>query len=399
MPRPKEETERSREGTGRRVTSSQGGAPQGPIPPGANPGHYIRRRSDRAIITSLVILAVLGILTLFSFAASVFITILSSILIALALEPFVQFFCNRTRLNRHLASIVVVFFSIAFLYGILYLAYGSAKRLFSDLPLLAEQIRNAPLVQELADQVGKITATLSEAGRSIAPDAPMKAGQGGTVVLQQGNSWGQTIFRGLGSLTTLAFSLSFIPFLVYFTLAGKEPLTRRTRNLFPEEYHEIASAIMHDVERMMQRFILGNALVAGIMSVLTSLCFLLVGLPYWIVLGILSGVLSTIPYLGLILALLPALIVGLVTFHSGGPLIFIVASVSILHVFAANYMLPKLVGQGVQLNAVVSTIAIMFFGWMWGGMGLILGIPIVAVVKCILENVPASQRLGQWLGE
>jgi predicted PurR-regulated permease PerM len=399
MRRHEEEAGRSREGTDRPAGTPQGGVPQGPIPPGATPGHYIRRRSDRAIITSLVILAILGILTLFSYAASVFITILSSLLIALALEPFVQFFCKRTRFSRQLASIVVVFFSIAFLYGILYLAYGSAKRLFSDLPMLAEQVRKAPLVQDLTDKVNHVTETLSKAGRSISAEAPLKAGKDATVVLQGGTSWGQTIFRGLGSLTTLAFSLSFIPFLVYFILAGKEPLTRRTRNLFPPEFHEIASAIMYDVERMMQRFLLGNALVAGILSILTSLCFLLVGLPYWIVLGFVSGISSTIPYLGLFLALLPALVVGFVTFHTGGPIIFIVASVSILHLVAANYMLPKLVGQGVQLNAVVSTIAIMFFGWMWGGMGLILGIPIVAVVRCILDNVPATQRLGQWLGE
>jgi len=76
-----------------------------------------------------------------------------------------------------------------------------------------------------------------------------------------------------------------------------------------------------------------------------------------------------------------------------------VASVSVLHVMAANYMMPRLVGKGVQLNAVASTIAIMFFGWMWGAMGLILGIPIVAVLKCILDNVPSTQHLGQWLGE
>jgi len=383
--------------------TSEPGAPAKPsedaTPPWANPGHYIRRRSDRAILGCLVFLAILGLLTLFDVASSVFITILSSILIALALDPLVRLLCNRGRLPRPFASIVVVFFAIAFLYGILYIAYYNAKQLIADLPLILEQIRNAPLVQSTADQVHRITEMLSEAGKSISRTAPSAGDQGGTVVLQGGNSWGETVFRSIGSLTTLVFSLSFIPFLVYFILEGKEPLTRRTRNLFPEEFHDIASAVMHDVERMMQRYIIGNALVAGVLSVLTSLVFLAIGLPYWLVLGVLSGITNTIPYLGVVLALLPALIVGIVTYNSGGPLLFIVASVSVLHVVAANYMMPRLVGKGVQLNAVASTIAIMFFGWMWGAMGLILGIPIVAVLKCILDNVPSTQHLGQWLGE
>ena len=225
------------------------------------------------------------------------------------------------------------------------------------------------------------------------------AGQGTEFVFRQGKSWSDALFHGLGSVTTIVFSLSFIPFLVYFILAEKEPLSQKTRELFAEEQQEVARAIIHDIERMMQRFIVGNAIVAGILSVLTSLVFLVVGLPYWIVLGILSGILSTIPYLGLPLALLPALVVGLVTFHAGFPIFVIVFSVSLLHVVAANYLIPRLVGKGVKLNAVAATVSIMFFGWMWGGMGLVLGIPIVAVAKCVLENVPSTHHIGHWLGE
>lgn len=354
---------------------------------------------DRTTGTSLVLLAVLGIITLMYFAASVFITILSSILIAIALEPFVQLVCKKVKIGRKASSMVVGFLAIAFLYGLFYLIYRSAQQLFTDLPLLIEQIRNAPLVQGIVDWIFHVTETLSEAGRSITPPSGAAAEKGPEVVLRGGNSWAEAVFHGLGSVTTIMFSLSFIPFLVYFILAEKEPLSRKTRELFPGEQQEIAGAIIYDVERMMQRFIVGNAVVAGILSVATSFVFLFVGLPYWIVLGILSGTLSTIPYLGLPLALLPALVVGLVTFASGFPVFVIILSVSLLHVVAANLLIPKLVGKGVRLNAVAATVAIMFFGWMWGGMGLILGIPIVGVTKCVLENIPSTHHLGQWLGE
>jgi predicted PurR-regulated permease PerM len=351
------------------------------------------------IVASLALLATLGVIAFLYFAASVIITILSSILIALALEPFVQFVCRKAKIGRRVSSMVVGFVAIAFLYGLLYLVYRSALQLFTDLPILVEQIRNAPLVQGIIERIYQVTETLSEAGRSIAPPSGSAVEKGTEVVLRGGNSWSDAIFHGLGSVTTIMFSLSFIPFLVYFILAEKEALSRKTRELFPGEYQEIAGSIIHDIERMMQRFLVGNAIVAGVLSAATSLVFLLVGLPYWIVLGILSGTLSAIPYLGLPLALLPALVVGLVTFDAGVPIIVIAASVSLLHLVAANFLIPKLVGKGVRLNAVAATVAIMFFGWMWGGMGLILGIPIVAVTKCVLENVPSTHHLGQWLGE
>lgn len=354
---------------------------------------------DRSVRASLIILSGLGLLAFFHFAASVLIAILSSLLIALALDPFVEFLARRLRLGRTISSMIAVFFGIAALYAILYVAYVSARQLFADLPLLIEQIRSAPLVQRIADQVSSITETLREAGRTMARDSSPAGNAAGEVVIRDGKSWFETLSQGIGSLTTVVFSLSFIPFLVYFMLAGKDLLFRRTRELFPEDRQETVGAIIHDIERMMRRFILGNAVVAVILGLATSLVFLVVGLPHWPLLGMLSGTLSTIPYLGLVLALLPPFVVGLVAFEGGGPLLLIAVAVSVFHLVAANYLIPRFVGSGVRLNAVTATMAIMFFGWMWGGMGLILGIPIVAVVKCVMDNVESARPFGRWLGE
>lgn len=379
--------------------SGESGTP--PLPPGAVPGHFIRRRSDRAVLGSLITLAVLGMLTLCYFASSVVITVLSSILIAFALDPLADVLHRRARMGRNVSSVIVVFLAMAVLYALVYLAYGSAQQLFTDLPVLIEQVRNAPLVQSLTGHVYRLTETLQETGRTILPSAPASPppAKETAIIVRDSASWAATIFRGLGSVTTLLFSLSFIPFLVYFLLAEKEHLIRRTRLLFPGEHQETMMATIRGIERMMQRFITGNVIVAGILSAASALVFFLVGLPYWLVLGIVSGVISTIPYLGLVLAILPPLVVGLVSFHSGIPIIVIVACVTSFHVVSANFLMPKLIGGGVHLNPVASTISIMFFGWLWGGMGLILGIPIVAVVKSVLEHMGPTRKFGLWLGD
>jgi len=348
------------------------------------------------------VIAILGLLALLHFAASVFITLFSAMLLAFALEPLVHLLCVRTPLRRHHASGIVVFLFVAMLYGLFYATYLRAESFLAEIPAITEKIRAAPMVKSLTNSAAELNRVFAEAGRRITPPPAASARPktaAPVVVRDEAESFTGALLQGLGSLSGVLFALGFIPFLVYFILADREPLTRRTRELFPEEHRATVGEILLDIERMMRKFLLGNAVIALILSAATVLVFLLVGLPYPVVLGILSGTLSIVPYLGLPLALLPGGVVGLVSFESGGPFLVLIASVTVLHLVAANYLTPKLVGGGVQLNATAATVALLFFGWLWGGMGLLLGIPILAVLKCIFDNVPSTRRIGMFLGE
>ena len=323
-----------------------------------------------------IIIAILGLLALLHFAASVFITLFSAMLLAFALEPLVHLLCVRTPLRRHHASGIVVFLFVAMLYGLFYTAYLRAESFIAEIPAIAEKIRAAPIVESLTSRAEKLNRVVAEAGRRISPPAAASArAKPAPPAAQDAETFTGALLQGLGSLSGVIFALGFIPFLVYFILADREPLTRRTRELFPDEHRATVGEILLDIEQMMRKFLLGNAVIALILSTATVLVFLLVGLPYPVVLGILSGTLSIVPYLGLPLALFPGVVVGLVSFESGGPFLVLVASVTVFHIVAANYLTPKLVGRGVRLNATASTVALLFFGVLWGGDGTGAGDP------------------------
>jgi len=367
-----------------------------------------RRKEERRagpdlnlIRAGATVIAILGLLALLHFAASVFITLFSAMLLAFALEPLVHLLCVRTPLRRHHASGIVVFLFVAMLYGLCYATYLRAESFLAEIPAITEKIRSAPMVTKLTNRAEELNRVFAEAGRHIAPPAATSARPktAPPVVALDAETFTGALLQGLGSLSGVLFALGFIPFLVYFMLADREPLNRRTRELFPKEHHATVGEILLDIERMMRKFLLGNAVIALILSVATVLVFLLVGLPYPVVLGILSGILSTVPYLGLPLALLPGVVVGIVSFESGGPFLVLIASVTVFHLVAANYLTPKIVGGEVHLNATASTASLLFFGWLWGGMGLVLGIPIMAVLKCIFDNVPSTRRIGMFLGD
>jgi len=385
--------------------------PLSDLPPGAgkdgigDPRSAKEERRPRAelklIRASTIVIAILGIFAFMHFAASIFITLFSAMLLAFALEPLVHLLCVRTPLRRHHASGIVVFLFVAMLYGLFYGTYLRAESFFAEVPAIAEKIRAAPMVASLADKMEEVNRVVAETGRRISPPAPASARPKAAppVVVHDAETFTGSLLQGIGSLGGVLFSLGFIPFLVYFILADREPLTRRTRELFPEEHRGTVGEILLDIEWMMRKFLIGNAVIAVILSVATVVVYLLVRLPYPVVLGILSGTLSIVPYLGLPLALLPGVVVGLISFESGGPFLILVVSVTVLHILAANYLTPRLVGRGVRLNATASTMALLFFGWLWGGMGLVLGIPILAVLKCIFDNVPSTRRIGMFLGE
>ena len=129
-----------------------------------------RRGPDLDIIRAgAIIIAILGLLALLHFAASVFITLFSAMLLAFALEPVVHFLCMRTRLRRHHASGIVVFLFVAMLYGLFYATYLRAENFLGEIPAIAEKIRSAPMVARLTEKADELNRVFAEAGRRIVP--------------------------------------------------------------------------------------------------------------------------------------------------------------------------------------------------------------------------------------
>jgi predicted PurR-regulated permease PerM len=134
------------------------------------------------------------------------------------------------------------------------------------------------------------------------------------------------------------------------------------------------------------------------LSVAGSLIFKSIGLPYFFIVGSLSGVLSLVPYFGVLLAVLPPLVVGFGQLDRTSVAI-ICATVLGLHLFAFQVLYPKLLGKRLALNPLAVTLALLFWGSLWGPWGLILALPITAMMKIVFDHVERLRPFGDWLGE
>jgi predicted PurR-regulated permease PerM len=198
--------------------------------------------------------------------------------------------------------------------------------------------------------------------------------------------------------STLLMS-SFVPFLVYFLLSWRDHLRLRYLMLFDGEGRRAANDAWVGVGSMVRAYVIGNFMLGVLLTIASGLLFAAVKLPYWLLVAPISGFLSLVPYIGLPLAMIPPLVAALPTTREPAVYLYLSASVAVLHLLALNLMYPKLVGARVHLNPLVVTLALMFWGMLWGGIGLLLAIPLTAALKAVCDNVGNLQAYGRMLGD
>ncbi len=349
-----------------------------------------------------------------------FITVIIAAIISFLLDPAVLFFM-RLKMPRGLASFVVCSLGLMFLYLAGLGIYTEGLAMLNDLPAYGERI-NALVdgatgrmdnleksmyrtlmpkrFQEEQQQAERDAASKSNNNKKKKPELPAASPSIQEVRIRpEPTPLVNYVYVYLTSFYGVLLMASFVPFLVYFQLSWGDHLRTRVLYLFEGTDRQVAGRALASVAEMVRAYVVGNFLLGLFLSIASSILFASVKLPYWLVAGPLSGFLSLIPYIGLPLALIPPLVAALPM--STGPelYLFLSVSVALLHLFALNLLYPKFVGARVHLNPLVVTLALMFWGMLWGGIGLVLAIPLTAAIKAVCDNVGSLQAYGKLLGD
>ena len=333
-------------------------------------------------------IAVLGLIYLLKL---VMITTLSSILLAFVLEPLVEAL-SRIRVPRAAGALIAVLLMVAVALTLGYFFYNRGVDFATDLPKYSSKLRET--VSKLRHQATKIEETT----RSVVH--PELDGQKKplAVEVQEPSGISRLLAQSSGPLEEILLAISFVPFLIYFMLTWKDHAQTATVRLFPKEHRLLAHRTVGRISSMIRSFIVGNVVVGVVISAISVTVFWYLGIPYFYFLGVISGFVSLIPYLGVFLALLPPLAGAIGTVNRSGLLIILITVVG-LHLVTMNVLYPKVVGKRLRLNPLAVTLALLFWAWIWGAMGLILAVPIVGAAKIICDYVEPLRGLGSWLGE
>jgi predicted PurR-regulated permease PerM len=335
---------------------------------------------------SLKILAAAVILVFLYYAGGVVITVLLSVLLAYFLDPAVELF-EQVRIPRTIGSLIMVLLLIAVLGAIGYGLWVRGSDFAANWPAYRNILRQAtgPIEGKISGIEGGVTdLTLPNGAKPVtaAPDTGMVH---------------SLLLRGIGSLTALALEAAFVPFLVFFMLAGKREAWHSTLQLFPISRRTQVKETLDDLRTVLRDYLIGMTVVTLVVVACTSIFFLALGFDYPILAGIASGVFNMVPYIGAVLAWLPGFFLAILKWKAVSHFGIIAVVLLGIHVVAQNLIAPQLVGRQVQLNAVAITISLLFWGWVWGGMGLILGIPITAALRVICEHTESLKPFARWL--
>ena len=335
---------------------------------------------------SLKLLAVALILVFLYFAASVVITLLLAILIAYFLDPIVEFL-ERMRMPRTLASMITVLFLIGVLGAVGYGLYSRTSDFAANWPKYSGTLRNA---------MNSVETKLNGIERQVSETSSRQKGPSKTVVGVE-NALRAAVVHIIGSLSGLVLEVTFVPFLVFFMLAEKQEVWHSTLQLFPVSRRTSVKETLEDLRDVLRDYLVGMSLMTLIVMAASSVFFWAMGLDYPILTGIVSGLLNMVPYFGAVLSWLPPFLIALAKLHSAASYALIAGVLMAIHMLANNLLAPALVGKKVRLNALSITVALLFWGWIWGGMGLLLAIPLTAALRVICDHNQSWKPIGRWL--
>lgn len=333
------------------------------------------------------VIAAAIILLFFYYAAGVVITLLLSILLAYFLDPAVEFL-ERMNLPRTLGAMVMVLILIAVLAAVGYGLWSRTADFAENWPKYSGVLQQAAGAVEgkIRGIEGQVSQIAPEQGAASAPAPPVGSSIIHTLIL-----------RGIGSLYALFLEVTFMPFLVFFMLAEKRQVWHGTLQLFPASRRTQVKETLEDLRDVLRDYLAGMSVVSLLVIAASSLFFWILGMDYPVLTGIASGLLNMVPYIGAVLAWLPAFLIALAKWKVIGQFALIAVVLTAIHILAINLVAPKLVGRRVRLNAVAITIALLFWGWVWGGMGLVLAIPITATLRVICDHTESWKPIGRWL--
>jgi len=333
------------------------------------------------ILISIVILGFLAII-----GEQILIPMVLGLLIAILLMPLSRFMEKRLRFPRSLSSILASLLALAIIGGVIYVLSLQVAKLANDWPQFQKQF--ADLIDDLQSWISRTFGVRRKDQLLYLNDTAKKSISTGTAILEK-------------ALTSIGYVLMLTAFTFLFTLFFLLYRTHLLKFLvasFSETYHKTVFEIIDNIQFMVKKYLVGLFLQMLIVTILSLIAYTIIGVKYNFMLAILTGILNILPYIGIFTALL---IGALITFATSGVshVLFIVIAIVVIHAIDGNIIMPRVVGSKVKINSLIVIIGLVIGEMLWGIAGMLLTIPVLAIMKIIFDRVEGLQSWGFLMGE
>ena len=346
-------------------------------------------------------IAVIAIIAAARIAEDFLVPVVTGILLSYALRPLVSAL-ERIRVPRLLAAALVMAVLVGLLSGMGYAIRDDVNAAIAELPGAARKLRLviAESARQSPGAMTHVTAAAEELDRAAAAaqgkpvvNAPATPRDG--VAAQFQSFVEHQTEKALGVFSEIVFAL----LVAFFLIAAGDTFRRKVAKLAGESLRRrrVAVEVLDEIDGQIQKYLVTLLLANVLIAAATWVALLLLGLPNAGMWGVATGIVHVIPYAG---AAVATFSIGVAMFlHSGSiasaaiAMLVIAAIATLIGIGYSSW----LQGKASRMNAVAVFVGVLFFGWLWGGWGLLLGLPILAVVKSISDRVEPLHPLSELL--
>ncbi|MGT2811328.1 AI-2E family transporter [Streptococcus minor] len=350
---------------------------------------FVNNQVATFLLVVLLILINLFLFTKVGYVIKPIVSFVEIILLPMILTGLLYYLLNpivdwleRLKVSRTVAiSIVFVLIIILLVWGL-----GVA------IPNMQEQIvsfaRNVPIyIQNIEKQVS--TLLQDERFEQFRPAVIEMMDRLNEQVVSFAQKLSSSAVGWAGNLISTAsqiiVAILIMPFILFYLLRDGKDLKGHITKFLPTDWRQPVGTVLSDMNSQLSNYVRGQVTVAVIVALMFSIFFSIIGLNYPITLGILAGFLNLIPYLGSFLAMIPAVILGLVA----GPfmLVKVLIVFMIEQTIEGRFVTPLIIGSSLSIHPITILFVLLTSGQMYGVLGVLLGIPIYASIKVVLKAI------------
>jgi predicted PurR-regulated permease PerM len=357
---------------------------------------------------ALSLLTVLALLFLLRYAQALFVPLALAILIAYALDPFVTQIA-RLRLPRPMAAAIVLLALLGTAsYGVYALRLEFMGALES-LPEVAQEMRKrVRQMQEGAGEtspIGKIKEAAAEIEKAATEVAASKGAsrRGVTKVQIEEPAFeaNQYLWSGSMGLLGLLSQTVLVLFLVFFLLSSGDLFKRKFVRIVGNRLSEkrVTLEALNEINAQIERFLLAQVCTSVLVAICTAVTLWAFGVNQPAIWGAAAGLFNSIPYFGALLVTGGLALVTFVQFGTMAAALQVAGAALLITSLEGLLLTPALMGRVARINGVAMFVSLLFWGWLWGIIGMIVAVPIMMVVKSVCDRIEGLQPIGELLGD
>jgi predicted PurR-regulated permease PerM len=354
--------------------------------------------SVRQLVTATLVvgLVALSVWMLFRFH-QVLLILLAGVIISTALQPAVAWLQRR---GLPASAAVLALFGVLALVVILFVRFGA--------PLVAEQAAN--IGAQLTDAYSGLLTWMQESSnlllRRLSETLPAQPGLPGGVSAAPTEGGGvevaespfDQLWSTLGVVAGSVYKIAAIFFIAFFWTIESDRIKRSAIALLPLNRREPTRELVTEIERRVGSYVSGQLLLSAIIGTLSLVAYLIIGVPYALVLALVVALMEFIPVIGPLIGAVPSIIIALSV--SPATALWVVIASLVIHQLESNVFGPRVMKRTLGMRPLVTLVAMTAFGTLFGVLCALIALPLTAIIQMLLEryllsNTPPTETTGE----